>query len=95
MNDIEFKDATSTGTVLVDYWAPWCGPCSVMGPLLDRLTAEKGIKLVKINVDENPDLARKANIQGIPAMVLYRDGQQVAEAVGAQTEERLIRKFQL
>lgn len=77
--------------VLVDYWAPWCGPCRVVGPVVDQIAAERAgtLKVGKVNVDEQPELADLAGVQGIPSMVLYREGHPVAHTVGAQPKPAL------
>ena len=77
--------------VIVDFWAEGCGPCHAIAPVLDRIAAERGdeLKVVKVNIDEEQGLAMRYGIASIPTIVLFRDGERAAEAVGAQPKQAL------
>jgi thioredoxin 1 len=77
--------------VLVDFWAPWCGPCKMIGPIVEGLAEEYGgkVKVVKVNVDNNQDLAARYNIRGIPTVMIFNGGQLAKSFVGLRSKEDL------
>jgi thioredoxin 1 len=85
-----------SGTVLVDFWAPWCGPCRMQTPILEGLAKELNgnARIVKLNTDTNPGVARQFGISSIPTLILFREGKEVERMVGVQPAELLKRKLQ-
>ena len=83
--------------VIVDFWAEWCGPCHAVAPVLDRIVEERAgeVKLVKVNIDEERGLAERYGIVSIPMMILFKDGQPTATAIGAQPKGALERALGL
>jgi thioredoxin 1 len=77
--------------VIVDFWAEWCGPCHAVSPVLDRIVEERGdeLKLVKVNIDEQPALSQRFGVQSIPTIILFKNGEPAAAAIGAQPKPAL------
>ncbi|USN53535.1 MAG: thioredoxin [Candidatus Nomurabacteria bacterium] len=86
----------SSMPVLVDFWAPWCGPCRIQGPIIEEIAKEfEGkVKVGKLEVDENPMSAQKYNVLSIPTVALYKNGQIVWQGVGVQSKEKLAEELQ-
>lgn len=91
ITDVNFDSEISSGVVLVDFWAPWCGPCQAMGPVIEELAEEFAgkAKVGKLNIDENPDTAMRFQVMSIPTIKIFKAGEEVANLVGMQPKEKL------
>ena len=88
--DMKFENLSRNHLTMVDFWASWCGPCRMLGPIVEELAAEtEGVTFAKVNVDENSDVASGLGIQAIPTLYLFKDGQAVDRAVGLQSKDAL------
>jgi thioredoxin 1 len=87
-----FAKQVKTGLTLVDFWAPWCGPCRMQTPVLEQLAAkvEGKATIAKVNVDEEPEMAAEYAIRSIPALILFKDGAPVQQLIGLQQESKLL-----
>ena len=78
-------------TVLIDFWASWCGPCRMLSPVVDQIAEErKDIKVCKVNIDEQPELAQKFDVMSIPTLLVFRDGKQVNSSVGVRPKQDIL-----
>ena len=92
VTDTTFNEETDKGLVLIDFWATWCGPCRMQAPILDQLSEEYDedeFRIVKMDVDENPQTPQQFGIMSIPTLLLKKDGQVVEKAVGVHSKEQL------
>lgn len=92
LTEAAFDDAIKTGTVLVDFWAPWCGPCRMQGPILDEVATKVGdaATIAKVNVDEAPGIAARFGVRSIPTLIVFKDGEVANQFVGIQQAAALI-----
>ena len=90
-NNFQSEVLNSDRPVLLDFWAPWCGPCRMVGPILDEIAGERGdIKVAKVNVDEQPELAGQFGVMSIPTLVVMKDGKGVQQAVGVRPKAQIL-----
>lgn len=86
-----FNDLISSGKVLVDFYAEWCGPCKMISPILEEISMENNsIKIIKINVDEHSDIATKYGVMSIPTLILFENGKEIKKNVGFMPKEDII-----
>ena len=99
LTDATFEDEVknSATPMIVDFWAPWCGPCRMVGPVIDQIAEEHSAKVSigKLNVDENPGTAGKYGIMSIPTIILFKDGEPAKKVIGARSKADFEREFEL
>ena len=96
INEAEFKKEIQDhkGTAIIDYWAPWCGPCKMLAPAFEKIASEhKKTKFLKINIDNNQNLASEQEVMSIPCIIIYKDGKEADRVVGFSGEEQLKAKL--
>lgn len=85
-----FVEEINSEKVLVDFWAPWCGPCKMLSGTLEQIQKETNIKIVKVNVDEESELASTYNIRSLPTLILFKNGERVTQIVGTVSKNKIL-----
>jgi thioredoxin 1 len=97
LSDATFDEVigSAEGAVLVDFWAEWCGPCKMVAPILDEIAQEHGekVQITKLNVDDNPDIARRFDVMSIPTMIVFKDGEPTKRLVGARGKGQILEEL--
>ena len=94
VTDSSFDEVISTNSlVLMDFWAEWCGPCRMLGPILEEISNETGLLVGKLNIDENPVKTAEYSVHSIPTMVLFKDGNPVHTVIGAKPKHAILREL--
>ena len=95
LNGEELKDFISKGGVIVDFWAPWCGPCQMLGPVFEELSREiKNVNFAKVNIDDDGESAMELGVRGVPTLILFKDGEEVDRIVGFLPKDVLKTKIE-
>jgi thioredoxin 1 len=96
LSDATFSEelGAADSPVLVDFWAEWCGPCKMIAPILEEIATENdGLKIGKLNVDENPEVARQYQVMSIPTLIVFKDGQEAKRLIGAKGKGQLLQEL--
>ena len=97
LSDATFDEVIKSADVpvLVDFWAEWCGPCKMVAPILDEIAQEHGekVQITKLNVDDNPDVARRFDVMSIPTMIVFKDGEPAKRMVGARGKGQILEEL--
>lgn len=95
LTDANYKSKLSKGVILIDFWAPWCMPCKMIGPLINEIAEEMGDKMIvaKLNVDENPVAAKEFGIRSIPSLIILKNGRELDRIVGVKSKQTIIQSL--
>jgi len=94
LNSSNFNNEIADGITVVDFWAPWCGPCKMIAPVIDELAGEMdNVRFAKVNIDDNQDIAAKFNVMSIPTLIIFKEGKPVTSTVGIVSKKALKSKI--
>ena len=93
-NEFEAEVLKADGKVLVDFWAEWCGPCKMLGPVIEEIGEEQDkVKVAKLNIDEGMEIAQKYSVMSIPTLILFENGEEIDRSVGALSKQDIINRY--